>query len=186
MYEEADPRVIGVLSRALASSSRATRLRAVAMLARVRCAPRAFWLDIAGDDRDRAVRETAAIVSAWTLELDAASWPDRENMAFDRVADLDCDGSMELERSVQLRWEWEYTIEVWRGDGQLVGVFLSTSCGEDDEHAKKVALGQAVLASSAGGADRFEPSEAAAFIVGKRRARRGTGRAHRAGPGCIV
>jgi hypothetical protein len=186
MCEEADPRAIEVLSRALASSSRATRLRAVAMLARVRCPPRALWLDIAGEDLDRAVRDTATIVSAWIVEPDAASWPDREDTNFDRVADLDGDCLLEFERSVQLRWEWEYAIEVWRGDGLLVGVFLSTSCREDDEHAKKVALGQAVLASSARGADRFEPAEAAAFIVGKQRVRRGTGHTRRAGPGCTV
>jgi hypothetical protein len=183
MYEEADSRVIEVLSRALSSSSRATRLRAVAMLARVRCRSRARWLDDACEDRDRAVRETATIVSAWTLEPDVVPWPDREDPAFDRVVNLDRDRCAELEGSAQLRWEWEYAIEVWRGDGLLMGVFLSTSRREDDEHAKKVALGQAVLASSSAVADRFEPAEAAAFIVGKRRVQRGTGHAGCAGPG---
>ena len=182
MYTETDPRVLRVLSRALASSSRATRLRAVAMLARVRCGQRTRWLEEACADRDRAVRETATIVSAWTFESDAAAWPEREDPAFDRVPDLDCDGSAELERAAQMRWEWEYAVEVWRGDGLLVGVFLSTACREDDEHAKRIALGQAVLASSSEGGDHFDPGDAASFIVGKRRVRRGAGQARGPGP----
>jgi len=182
MYTETDPRVLSVLSRALASSSRATRLRAVAMLARLDCEQRQRWLDGASEDRDGAVRETALIVSAWTAHSTGATWPEREDPAFDRVPDLDCDDSAELERAAQMRWGWEYAVEVWRGDGLLVGVFLSTSCGEDDEHAKRIALGQAILASSSKGADRFDPGDAAAFIVGKRRVRRGAGQARGPGP----
>jgi len=177
MYTETDPQVLGVLQRALASTSRATRLRAVAMLGRLECAQRARWLDAACEDCDRAVRETAVIVSAWTAEPDEETWPQREDPAFDRVLALDCDGSAELECAAQMRWGWEYAVEVWRGDGLLVGVFLSTSCGEDDEHAKRISLGQAILASASKGADRFDPGDAAAFIVGKRRVRRGAGQA---------
>jgi len=181
MYTESDPQVLSVLERALASSSRATRLRAVAMLSRVSCDRRARWLDAACEDPDRAVRETAAIVSAWTIESDGETWPQREDPAFDRIPGLRLDTSDELERAVETRWEWEYAVEVWRGDGLLVGVFLCTSCGEDDEHAKRIALGQAILASSVKGADRFDPGDAAAFIVGKRRVRRGAGQPK--GPG---
>ena len=53
----------------------------------------------------------------------------------------------------------------------LVGVFLCTTCQDDIEHAKKIALGQAVLASAGPSGDRFEPSTAAAFIVAQRRVR---------------
>ena len=182
MYTETDPRVLSVLQRALASSSRATRLRAVAMLGRLECDQRARWLDDACEDRDRAVRETAAIVTAWTAESDEEAWPQREDPAFDRVPDLDCDGSVDLECAAQMRWSWEYAVEVWRGDGLLVGVFLSTSCEEDDEHAKRIALGQAILASSSKDADRFDPGDAAAFIVGKRHVRRGAGQARGSDP----
>ena len=183
MYRESDPRVLGVLERALASSSRATRLRAVAMLSRVSCERRARWLGAACEDPDRAVRETAAIVSAWTLEVSQDTWPAREDPAFDRMPGLQPDPTDEFEGAVAGRWEWEYAVEVWRGDGLLVGVFLCTSCGEDDEHAKRIALGQAVLASSVKGADAFDPGDAASFIVGKRRVRRGAGQPKGPGPG---
>jgi hypothetical protein len=182
MYTETDPRVLGVLARALSSSSRATRLRAVAMLGRVECERRERWLDAALEDRDVAVRQTALIVSAWTTEHTEPVWPEREDPAFDLVPDLDCDASAELERATSMRWGWEYAVEIWRGDGLLVGVFLSTTCGEDDEHAKRIALGQAILASSSKGADQFDPGDAAAFIVGKRRVRRGAGQARGPGP----
>lgn len=175
MYIESDPRVLGVLARALASSSRATRLRAVAMLARVQCPESSRWLKSAMADRDESVRQTALMVAAWTAAPADPPWPEREDPAFDRVSDLDHDGFSELERAASMRWEWEYAVEVWRGDGLLVGVFLCTTCAEDDEHAKRIALGQAILASGAAHADRFEPAEAAAFIVGKRRIRRPAG-----------
>jgi len=84
-----------------------------------------------------------------------------------------------LDESVGLRWEWEYAVEVWREDGLLVGVFLCTLIHEDDEHAKRIAVGQAVLASVSPTGDRFEPSTAAAFIVGKRRIRREEHRSRR-------
>jgi hypothetical protein len=171
MYEETDTRALQVLARALASGSRATRLRAVAMLARVACEPRERWLAEALGDPDSAVRDTATIVSAWTHPSDEAVWPQREDPAFDRVAPLDPAADAQIERSVRLRWQWEYAVEVWRADGLLVGVYLSTSCREDDEHAKRIALGQAILASSAPGGDAFDPADAAAFIVGKRQVR---------------
>jgi hypothetical protein len=183
MYQETDPKVLRVLARALESSSRATRLRAVAMLARLECAESQRWLDRALGDPDTAVSQTAVLVSAWTARPCDPGWPQREDPAFDRVADLDQDGCSELEHAAPMRWQWEYAVEVWRSDGLLVGVFLSTTCGDDDEHAKRIALGQAVLASSVAGADRFEPSDAAAFIVGKRRVGREAGRRRETGLG---
>jgi len=175
MYTETDPRVLRVLAHALASGSRPTRLRAVAMLARVACEPRERWLAEAGRDPDSAVRQTALIVSAWTAETADACWPQREDPAFDRVAPLDPASDAELDSAANLRWQWEYAVEVWRDDGMLVGVFLSTACEEDDEHAKCIALGQAILASSAPTGDRFDPASAAAFIVGKRQVRSDAG-----------
>jgi len=171
MDEQGDPRALHVLDRALKSGSRATRLRAVAMLARFECEPRKRWLTEAEGDPDLAVRETALIVSAWTVACDGDAWPQREDPAFDRVAPLEPGGDAQLERSLRPRWQWEYAVEVWREDGLLVGVFLSTTCEEDDGHAKRIALGQAILTSSAPGGDAFEPQTAAAFIVAKRQVR---------------
>lgn len=175
VYEENDPRVLRVLQRALESGSRPTRLRAVAMLARVACEPRSRWLTQAMRDSDAAVRDTALIVSAWTAGGKEAVWPDREDPAFDRVAPLDPASDAQIERAVALKWQWEYAIEVWREDGMLVGVYLSTAYEEDDQHAKRIALGQAILASSAPGGDAFDPALAAAFIVGKRQVRSDAG-----------
>jgi len=175
MYTETDPRVLRVLERALASSSRPTRLRAVAMLARVECEPAQRWLAEACDDPDPAVRETALIVSAWTARGDEATWPQREDPAFDGMAAIGAEWDAELESAACRRWQWEYAVEVWRDDGLLVGVFLCTVCEEDDEHAKRIALGQAILASSAPAGDRFEPESAAAFIVEKRHVRSDAG-----------
>lgn len=171
MHEESDPRALHVLNRALKSGSRATRLRAVAMLARFACEPRERWLAEAESDPDVAVRQTALIVSAWTATCGGDAWPQREDPAFDRVAPLEVASDAQLERSLRPRWQWEYAVEVWREDGLLVGVFLSTTCEEDDEHAKRMALGQAILTSSAPGGDAFEPETAATFIVGKRQVR---------------
>jgi len=168
MYAEHDPKVLAVLERALRSGSRPTRLRAVAMLARVDCDSRARWLARAAEDPDRAVRETATIVSAWTCAEPAPDWPDREDPVFDRLAALDAVAD-EFERVLHPTWQWEYTLEVWREDGLLVGVFAATVDLEDDEHAKRMALGQAILASAMPTGDRFNPESAAAFIVAKRR-----------------
>jgi hypothetical protein len=168
MYVESDPRTLQVLARALASGSRATRLRAVAMLSRVECEARQRWLDEAMHDPDQGVRDTAVIVSAWTLPVDVPLWPQREDPAFDRMPPLDAGFDAHIESAVRLRWQWEYAVEVWRADGLLVGVYLSTACQEDDEQAKRIAWGQAILASSAPGGDAFDPAGAAAFIVGKR------------------
>ena len=169
MHEESVTRALRVLADALRSASRATRLRAVAMLARVECGQRERWLAEAMEDPDLAVRETALIVNAWTVPRGVESWPQREDPAFDRVAPLDSmTGEVQIESAMQPRWQWEYAVEVWREDGLLVGVFLSTTCQEDDEHAKRIALGQAILSSSSPGGDAFEPATAAAFIVGKR------------------
>jgi hypothetical protein len=169
MYTETDPRVLAVLERALRSTSRATRRRAVGMLARVECTPRERWLAVARKDVDAAVRETAVIVTAWVAPGDG-QWPDREDPAFDRAVALD---SPRPEGEAGSGWRWEYAVEIWREDGLLVGVYLAVACQEDDEHAKRVALGQAILGSSSQGGEQFDPSTAAAFIVGKRRVFRG-------------
>lgn len=171
MYVESDPKVIKVLDLALRSSSRMVRLRAVCMLANVSCERRAEWLTAACSDGDVAVRQVASTVMSWTLAVESPPWPQREDPAFDRVPLLDEPETL-LDAGASLGWEWEYAVEVWRDDGMLVGVFLSATCQDDNEHAKKIALGQAVLASAGPSGDSFDPSTAAAFIVAKRRVRR--------------
>ena len=171
MYAEFDPKVINVLDLALRSSSRMVRLRAVCMLANVSCERRTEWLTSACDDRDVAVRQAASTVMCWTLVVEPPPWPQREDPEFDRVPYLSEPEEL-LEAGTDLAWEWEYAVEVWRNDGMLVGVFLCTTCQDDNDHAKKIALGQAVLASAGPSGDRFDPSTAAAFIVAKRRVRR--------------
>ncbi len=175
MYAETDPRVIEVLKFALRSSSRTVRLRAVCMLANVSCAQRRDWLAVARVDADSSVRQAASIVTSWTIDVKSPPWPQREDPSFDRTARL-ADPETVLDAHAGLRWEWEYVVEVWRADGMLVGVFLCTTCQDDVEHAKKIALGQAVLASAGPSGDRFEPATAAAFIVGQRRIRSHTRR----------
>lgn len=171
MRQEGDPRVLAVLRCALMSNSRSTRLRAVAMLARVECRSRERWLQRACGDSDVSVRQTAAAVCSWVRTVEDAPWPAREELP---LVERGRDGlnpapdRATLEGTRRPGWRWEYTVEVWRGDGLLVGVFPSTSFGEDDEHAKRIALGQAVLASATPSGDAFDPSAAAAFIVGKR------------------
>lgn len=165
-YRETDPRVLAVLERALGSNSRVTRLRAVAMLANVECGERSRWLDSALADGDSAVSQTAACVLAWVAEPSDEPWPRREDPRFDRVAGPP--SAQGLEEGPDGRWRWEYVVEIWRDDGLLVGAYLVPTCEEDDDHAKRIALGQAVIASASRGADAFEPGSAAAFIVGKR------------------
>jgi|GEM_PF-2254844 len=172
LYRETDPRVLAVLSGALRSSSRVTRLRAVAMLARVDCAERVPWLEAARADSDEGVRSVACAVIAWTLIVSPAPWPAREDPRFDRISEELFEDEEEFEALVASRWEWEYSVEVWRADGLLLGVYLATTCAEDDEHAKRIALGMAILASTDPSGDSFDPERAAAFITGKRRVRR--------------
>jgi hypothetical protein len=143
------------------------------MLANVEFEKRAEWLIEACGDPDLSVRQTANAVIAWTLELSPAPWPQREDPEFDRTSQL-MDAETMLDAGAELGWEWEYAVEVWAGDGLLVGVFLCATCQDDTEHAKKIALGQAVLASAKPSGDRFDPAAAAAFVVAKRRVRRGT------------
>jgi len=178
MYPESDPRVIEVLGAALSSSSRSVRLRAVCMLARISVAKRGEWLEVALCDADTAVRQAAAAVISWTLVVDEPMWPQREDPEFDRVGPLP-DYDALLDSGADLRWEWEYAVEVWRGDGMLMGVFLCTTCQADVEHAKRIALGQAVLASAGPSGDQFDPATAAAFIVAKRRVQQATGSARK-------
>ena len=179
MYWENDPKVLGVLSRALRSTSRSVRTRAVSMLAVLSCVERDEWLDLACGDRDQAVREVAIAVRCWTARIEPPPWPQREDPAFDTTP-VYPDNDLVLDVGSDLGWQWEYAVEVWRGDGLLMGVFLCATCQEDIEHAKKIALGQAVLASAEPLGDRFEPSTAAAFVVAKRKVRRVTrpGTAH--------
>ena len=172
MYAETDPRVIHVLDVARGSSSRVVRLRAVCMMANMDFEQRADWLSAACSDSDSSVRQAASAVTSWTLVVAPPPWPEREDPAFDRVAQL-VESEALLDAGAELDWEWEYAVEVWAGDGMLVGVFLCATCQEDNEHAKKIALGQAVLASARPSGDRFDPSTAAAFIVAKQRVRRG-------------
>jgi hypothetical protein len=175
-YRETDPRTLSVLSAALRSPSRSTRLRAVAMLAMVECPQRALWLECALADRDSAVRQTALIVMAWigvaTRETETArEWGDGRG---EQIETLD---QAEATLPSGCPCEWEYTVEVWRIDGLLLGVFYVTTCAEDDAHARALALGHAILANHGGRGDRFDPEEAATFVVEKaqrpRRATRG-------------
>jgi hypothetical protein len=164
-----DQRMLDVLSRALRSSSRVTRVRAVSMLARVRGDRCMAWLEEALADSDEAVSATATCALAWVVEADDPPWPQREDPSFDRIADQMTDDSDFAASTMLPGWQWEYVLEVWRDDGLLLGVFLATTCAEDDEHAKRIALGQAILANAGGRGDAFDASTAAAFIVGKRR-----------------
>jgi hypothetical protein len=174
MYTERDPKAIKVLDFALRSSSRIVRLRAVCMLANVHCEQRAEWLLGACVDVDTAVRQAALAVTSWTIAVEPPPWPQREDPAFDRVLSLAEQPDELIDAGAGLGWEWEYVVEIWCSDGMLIGVFLCTTCQDDNEHAKKIALGQAVLASAGPSGDRFEPSTAAAFIVAKRRGRKDT------------
>jgi hypothetical protein len=141
------------------------------MLANVSCDRSNEWLNEACSDPDVAVRQSASAVMSWTLSVPSPPWPQREDPGFDQVALLSEPEAL-LDSGASLDWEWEYAVEVWGGDGMLVGVFLCATCQQDNEHAKKIALGLAVLASSRPDGDRFEPSTAAAFVVAKRQVRR--------------
>ena len=163
-YKENDPRALAVLAGALRASSRTTRIRAVAMLACVECEPRMAWLEQATRDGCPAVRDTALAVSAWVLPVDEPPWPAREDPR-QIAAEEPCEAEPFAADGTR---EWEYVVEVWRDDALLVGAFLVSTNEEDDDHAKCIALGQAILASARPGQDPFEPSSAAAFIVGKR------------------
>ena len=180
IYRENDPRALAVLARALRATSRATRVRAVAMLACVECTPRMAWLEHAARDDCRAVRDTAQVVLAWVTPVVEPPWPAREDMSLSAESPGALADSEPF--SADEPREWEYVVEVWRDDALLVGVFLAAVNNEDDEHAKCIALGQAILASARPGQDPFEPSSAAAFIVGKRHVARRP-RANRSGLG---
>lgn len=169
VHKEEDSRALSVLARALQSTSRVTRLRAVSMLARVDCAHRAEWLETACADGDEAVASTALTVLSWVAEPDTPHWPQREDPRFDRVADSPADAAPWVDTGGRSRWRWEYVVEIWRDDGLLVGAYFAATCEEDDEHARRIALGQAILANAGGVGDAFDASTAAAFIVGKRR-----------------
>lgn len=180
-YHENDPRTLAVLSTALRSRSRATRLRAVAMLSRVDCQQRTLWLETALGDHDRAVRETAGLVLAWLAPPPVSTSARDVTLERGRVLasevsgrdpDNDVDGALLAARG----YEWEYTVEVWRVDGLQLGVYFMSTCQEDDRHARSIALGQAILANAGMHGDAFDPEHAATFIIDKRRSPRGTTR----------
>ena len=183
-FEEHDPRALRVLMRALRSTSRVTRLRAVCMLANVDCRDRTEWLEAACSDADEGVAQTALGVLSWVAQPSEPPWPQREDPRFDRIASPTDDAPPWVSTGAQSRWQWEYVVEVWRDDGLLLGSFVAATCDDDDEHAKRIALGQAILANSSGKGDVFDAATAAAFIVAKRRLpghRRAQGR-HGGGP----
>lgn len=168
-YQQGDSRALGVLARALGSTSRVTRLRAVSMLALVECDERIPWLEAACSDGDVAVAQTAHVVLSWIVNPPEPPWPQREDPAFDRLGGPSADEVSQSPFERVLRWKWEYVVEVWREDGLLIGAFLAPTCEEDDEHARRVALGQAILANAGAHGEEFDAGTAAAFIVGKRR-----------------
>lgn len=171
-------RARSVLERALSSTSRVTRTRAISMLARCPMPERERWLERACTDSDEAVRETARTVLAWVAEpAGDRPWPDREDPAFDRVAPCAAHVRAEAELPAPVDAGWQYVLEVWRDDGMLVGVYFALTREDDDEHARRMALGQAIMASAGPLADRFDPETAAVFIVDKRQA---GGRVHTA------
>jgi hypothetical protein len=175
MYKESDPRVLRVLGDALGSANKGTRLRAVAMLARVDCPMRIRWLEAAMCDVDLRVRETAHIVAAWTCRPDYPPWPTREERPLGESEYCGAVAGVWPQDAARVREGWSYVVEVWRSDGMLVGVYAATTCAEDDQHAKCIALGRAVLDSTSAHGDHFDPSDAAAFIVEKHRVPRGAG-----------
>lgn len=140
------------------------------MLAHFECDTRVEWLEAALADRDRGVRETALIVLAWIAEGRAPSWPTREDVSASAAADRDHsapENDVQLPGALVGRARWEYVVEVWRGDGRPFGVYLATTWADDDAHAQCIALGQAILESSRPCGEPFDPSSAAAFVVGK-------------------
>lgn len=180
-HHDTDPelRALAVLTAALQSPGRGMRRRAVAMLAHVDCEHRISWLEVALSDADEAVRATALAVLAWVLPAQDRSWPareacDREGRGWDTSEDVERAGSH------RARQGWEYAVEVWRSDGLLIGVYAVTTCGEDDPHARSIALGQAILANAGQRGDQFDPATSAMFIVSK--CRRAIGDATREPP----
>ena len=175
MYTENDPRVLRVLEDALGCASKGTRLRAVAMLARVDCPMRIQWLQAAMCDSDPRVRETAHIVVAWIRHSDHPPWPTREECSLREPDYPGADHDVWPRDATRVREGWSYVVEVWRSDGMLVGTYAATTCVEDDRHARCIALGRAVLDGTSAHGDHFDPSDAAAFIIDKRRVPWGTG-----------
>jgi hypothetical protein len=175
MYTEGDPRALRVLEDALGCTNKATRLRAVAMLARVACPMRIRWLDAAMRDSDPQVRETARIVVAWVCRPDRPLWPTREECSLGEPEYCAASPGVWPQDALRVREGWSYVVEVWRSDGMLLGTYAATTCAEDDQHAKCIALGRAILDSTSAHGDHFDPSDAAAFIVEKRRVPGGAG-----------
>ena len=168
LYRETDPRALAVLEGALRSTSAATRIRAVSMLSCLDCERRLEWLSSALADPDASVRATAICVSAWIADAAGPRWPAREDVGSDSPHTSEYRTIAGLPAEPRSRWQWEYVVEVWREDGLLVGVYLAATCSEDDEHARRIALGQAIVESTSRRGDRFDPGSAAAFIVEKR------------------
>jgi len=145
------------------------------MLAQVACPQRDAWLEGALGDSDRAVRETATIAIAWVSSVRAGG--DGVPDAADRPPSSASDDQAERALPGARGYEWEYTVEVWRGDGLQLGIYFVRTCEEDDDHARSIALGQAILANSGTRGDSFDPELAATFIVDKGRRPRGPTRA---------
>ncbi len=167
-------RSLRVLERALRSSRTSTRERAVAMLAHVDLLEREEWLARAEADRASSVRSMAALVAAWASAVPHGTWPEREEVADGTLAHAEPVGSAPGAPHPEGGWKWEYLVEVWREDAVPVGLFVTATCDEDDEHARRIALGQAVLAVAPDRASSFDPGSAAAFVIAKRRERRRT------------
>lgn len=168
MYREEDACTLRTLERALGSPGVSTRLRAVEILAHVDCRRRREWLDDALQDHAPAVRDMARIAASWGSECPSTGWPAREECGAEcaPVFATPTDGYRGSRNGAS---GWEYVVEVWDGEGARVGTYVAITCGEDDRHAKHIALGRATLDREAARAERFEPLGATVFIVGKRR-----------------
>lgn len=167
MYLETDASVLCVLERALGSPARTERLRGVELLAHVDCSERMRWLESARTDDDPAVRDMARIAESWGCEFPEPAWPAREECEAWR-ADVIARPTDEYKGSRRGEPGWEYVVEVWDQDAAHVGTYVAITCGEDDRHAKCIALGRAIL-DWADSPQPFEPAGAAAFIILKRR-----------------
>jgi hypothetical protein len=167
MYLETDARVLNVLERSLGSPGRTERLRAVELLAHIDCADRARWLKSARADEDPTVRDMARNAESWGCEDSEPAWPVREECDAWRT-DVIARPTDAYRGSRRGEVGWEYVVEVWDRDAAQVGIYAAITCGEDDRHAKCIALGRAIL-DSVDSSRPFEPAGATAFIIVKRR-----------------
>lgn len=124
---DADPEVCAWFVEALESEYPAVRRRAVELLERVDCPPRAELLLRAGQDRDPSVTAAAALVEAAlkvVAEIDALE-----------LLESDLADGIEGE---DLGWEWEYAV-IGCPFGELpTGTCLVWTGTEDDDAAKRL------------------------------------------------